>query len=103
MTDPRPVLRHMLIRPIDIQVSRKGLDFNRAKKIADRKAREVVDEPALLAWFDKKTGRHMPNIAYGCQEKPSWLLYAQHRGAVVSVNINNEDYIFIYKEQRNYP
>jgi hypothetical protein len=30
-------------------------------------------------------------------EKPVWLVHAESRGADISVDINNEDYVFVYK------
>ena len=97
MTDIRHVTREMLDRPIEVCVDGAALDLNSARSIADGKAGEMSNNPILLAWFEKKSGRHSPNIAYGCQEKPSWLVYAQFRGGSISVDINNQEYVFVYR------
>lgn len=31
---------------------------------------------------------------------PSWVKYAETRGAKLSVSINEEEYVFIYKDAR---
>jgi hypothetical protein len=97
VTDRRRVTREMLNVPIVVRVEEELLDLNLARTIADRKASEFSVKPVLLAWFEKKTGRHSPNIVYGCQEKPSWLVYAQFRGGSISVDINDEEYVFVYR------
>jgi hypothetical protein len=103
VADPRRITRDMLHRPIDVHVNGTPLNLKNAKVIADEKALEFSSNPILLAWFEKKTGRHSPNIVYGAQEKPSWLVYAQFRGGSISVNINNEEYVFIYRSGDHTP
>ncbi|MBI5249930.1 MAG: AF1514 family protein [Desulfomonile tiedjei] len=95
--DVRRVTREMLTEPIEVHVEGFSLDLNSARSIADQKASQCSKNPVLLAWFEKRTGRHSPNIAYGCQEKPSWLIYAQFRGGSISVDINDQEYVFVYR------
>jgi hypothetical protein len=102
MIDVRPVKKEMLVSPINLQVN-QDLDFLEARTLADRQARRISPESKLLAWFDKKSWKHMPQISYGCQEKPSWLVYAQNRGGTITVDINDEEFVFIYRGQSLYP
>jgi hypothetical protein len=54
--------KEMLISPIEVKSDGDAMDFYGARKIADGKAREVCEEPMLLAWFDRKTGEFSPRV-----------------------------------------
>ncbi len=100
MIDPRPVQKKMLIEPIDVRVTNRRLNFDVAKSLADSLARNKASEPMLLAWFDRKAWRHSPAVVCGCDEKPDWLVYAQSRGANISIFMNEGEYVFLYKEAK---
>jgi hypothetical protein len=51
----------------------------------------------LLAWFDRKSGTFSPDVICCGDTKPSWLVYADSRGADISVDVNDLDYVFVYK------
>jgi hypothetical protein len=86
----------MLVNPIELQAS-ENIDFFEAKDIADQKAKELDRNPMLLAWFDGHRGKHSPDVVCGCGDKPSWLVYAQNRGGFISVDINKEKFVFVYR------
>ncbi len=90
------VTKWMLNNPIEVRIGDR-LDFSTAKFIADRRAREQAAEPMLLAWFDKRSGKFAPAQMCCDRDKPSWLVYAETRGAQIAVDINNEDYVFLYR------
>lgn len=96
MADCMFVTKEMLNGPMEVRVDEKCLNFRTAKSIADRKAASVGSDPMLVSWFDRKAGRFSPDIICCDTEKPSWLVYAQSRGASISVDINDEDYVFVY-------
>ncbi len=100
--DDRIVRRSMLNQPIDIQIDQLP-NFEAARTIADHTAKKKTKDPMLLAWYDGKQGVHSPNISYGCQDKPSWLVYAQFRGGNIEVSINDQEYVFVYKDRSTYP
>jgi hypothetical protein len=51
----------------------------------------------LLSWFDKKSGRYSPHEAECCKEgKPSWVEYAKSRGGNLTIDINDEDFVFVF-------
>lgn len=90
------VTRDMLSGPIEIQSDRSP-DFHEAREMADKKVAEIAEEPMLLGWFDKKAGECSPDVSCCNIEKPGWLVYAQSRGGTISVDINQEEYVFVYK------
>jgi len=91
-----PLRREMLINPIDVNAGDASLDFDGAKKIADARAREIGEEPMLLAWFDRKEGRFFPSVACSGRDKPSWLVCAESRGANLVIDVNREAFVFVY-------
>ena len=54
--------REMLHLPIDVFVGDPALDFYSAKKAADARARQLTEEPMLLAWYDRKSGQFSPRV-----------------------------------------
>lgn len=98
MVDCKYVTRDMLRNPVTLHVDKGPSDFSSAKILAYEKARELSPEPMLVAWFDRKSGTFSPDNICCDREKPSWLVYAESRGADISVDINNLDYVFLYKD-----
>ena len=60
--DPRPVKKDMLVGLVDLRVAREDLDLEAARRVADQSAREKLENPMLLAWFDKNSWTHSPAI-----------------------------------------
>jgi hypothetical protein len=89
------VTRDMLTDPIHMRVSEE-LDLTEARTLADRKAGEVSGDPMLLAWYDRKRGIFSPDVACCGEDKPAWLIYAESRGGNITVDINDEEYVFVY-------
>lgn len=99
MFDCKSITRDMLPDRIEVRTDDKGdLTFYNAKAIADQRAKELTTDPVLLSWFDKKSGRFAPDVICCGTEKPTWLVYAESRGGRIAVDINDEDYVFIYRE-----
>lgn len=98
MTACIQLAKSMLANPIEVRAEDENLDFTRAKHIADQKAQDVSKDPLLLAWFDKKTGRFSPQVECCDPDKPAWLVYAESREGTIVVDINDEEYVFVYRE-----
>ena len=94
---PVPLTREMLQDPVDLRIDDQARDFSRAKQQADRRARELCEAPMLLAWFDAKTGRYSPDLMCCREDKPTWLTYAESRGGDLVIDINGEEYVFVYR------
>jgi len=88
--------REMLPDPVDLHLEDDALDFPRARKAADHRARELCAEPMLLAWFDRAAGRFSPNIVCCREDLPSWLAYGLSRGGDLVIDINAEAFVFVY-------
>jgi hypothetical protein len=97
MAECIPLSREMLKDPIDLHLPEAPLDFARARAIADRRARQTVPEPMLLAWYDRDAGKFSPQIPCCGDAKPGWLVYAESRGGDLVIDINGEAYVFVYR------
>ena len=58
----KALTREMLHLPIDLLIEDPALDFYRARKAADARARQLTEEPMLLAWYDRKLGQFSPRV-----------------------------------------
>jgi hypothetical protein len=90
------ITRDMLGNPIEISTGMTKLDFSSAKRMAYEAASKVTSEPMLLAWWDRN-GRTFSPDACCSADKPGWLIYAETRGGNVSVDINDEEFVFVYR------
>jgi len=88
--------KDMLKDPIRIQVDDEALDFARAKQLADEEAKKVTADPMLLAWYNAKTGDFSPQVTCCGEDKPTWLIYAESRGGTICIDINEEEFVFVY-------
>ena len=86
----------MLLDPVDVSVDDPSLGFEKAKEIADQKAREISEDAMLIAWFDRQRGEFSPRVECGGKAKPAWLVYAESRGANIVIDVNQETYVFVY-------
>ena len=89
--------KDMLKDPIRIQVDDEALDFARAKQLADEEAKKVTADPMLLAWYNAKTGDFSPQVTCCGEDKPTWLIYAESRGGIICIDINEEEFVFVYR------
>ncbi len=62
MSNCKLLTREMLHLPIDVFIEDSDLDFYRARRVADTRARQVSEEPMLLAWYDRKSGDFSPRV-----------------------------------------
>ena len=92
------VTKEVLTDPVEIRIKNEDLDFERARLIADRKAMEMASDPMLLGWYDSRTGRYSPNVECCSADKPGWIVYAETRGGDITIDINDEQYVFIYRD-----
>jgi Domain of unknown function (DUF5619) len=96
MAECPPLRKDMLKNPIHLTVADKGLEFSRAKELADQEAGKLTAQPVLLAWYNAQTGEFSPRVTCCSEDKPAWLVYAESRGGDICIDINQEEFVFIY-------
>lgn len=92
-----PLHRSMLENVVDVVEPADNLSFDEARRMADREAVKQSANPMLLAWYDRRRGVFSPNVECCESSKPAWLVYAQSRGADVTIAVNDLDYVFLYR------
>ena len=75
-----------------------ALGFDEAKRTATVETAKYLEEPMVLSWLNRRTGKHSPDVDC-CQAdgKESWEIYAESRGGTVRVEIADQ-YVFIFTE-----
>jgi hypothetical protein len=96
MNNCRTLTKDMLADAIKVSLTDRDLDFERARQEAQKKVREVLSAPTLMAWYERKTGRYSPDVECCGEEKPSWMIYAESRGGNTIVDINEGEYVFMF-------
>jgi hypothetical protein len=92
---------YMLPNPVHLNFNGE-LDFLKAQRMAKDQAKSYYGDAMLLSWFDKKNGRYSPYDVECCGEgKPSWVEYAKSRGGNLTIDINDEDYVFVFLGKPN--
>ncbi len=88
----------MFDKAIHLHIGEKDLSFEQARHAAYERAHTYSSDPMLLSWFDGKSGTYFPSSIECCgRGEPSWLTYAHARGGDLAIDINDEDYIFIFR------
>ena len=89
---------YMLPNPVHLRGKGEVIDFDRARRMAKDQARSYYGDAMLLSWFDKKKGRYSPREVDCCREgQPSWVTYAKCRGGNITIDINHEEYVFVFR------
>ncbi|SLM28242.1 conserved hypothetical protein [Desulfamplus magnetovallimortis] len=76
-------------------VEGETVDFIQAKDIAKELALKKCNSPMILSWKNGITGEFYPTFECGKTKKPAWIHYAEARGANLTIDINNGQYIFM--------
>jgi hypothetical protein len=63
--------------------------------MAKDKAFEKCDNPMILSWKNGKTGDVYPDYECGVTDRPFWIRYAEGRGANLTVDFNEGEYVFM--------
>ena len=88
----------MFSKAIHLHTAGKELTLEEARNTAYERARTYHSDPMLLSWLERKSGSYFPRDIECCEDgKPSWVKYARSRGGDLTIDINGEDYIFIFK------
>ena len=92
-------LKYLLTNPVKIRTDQTDLDFPTAQCMAEEKVRSLCPDPVLVSWYDAGSGDAHPQGECGGPGKPGWLNYAESRNCDLTVDINDEQFIFVYLTQ----
>lgn len=82
---------------VAITVDGIELSWDLARDMAYAIARRDDEDPMLVSWFDKATGKFSPSCCK-CQikEGPAWEIYGKNHGGRYRISINHDTFVFIY-------
>ena len=88
--------------PVHLTLDEPDLGFDRARDAARDLARSYGNEAEILAWFDSKAGRYYPEMA-DCLEgaPPSWVQLAEAKGGNLTIEVNQGQYVFVFKGKQS--
>ena len=99
MTSCETPSKEMLPCGVHLLIDSPGLDFHTARRAAYDAASSCTRDPMLVSWYDKKARSYSPGDVNCCRDgKPSWLSYAESRGADFAVDVNDEDFVFLFRD-----
>jgi len=81
---------------VKLQISESNLDFQSVKERVKEKAREHCPDPMLLSWYHRTTGEFYPKLECSFGDRPAWMVFAEARGANLTVNVNDGEFIFLF-------
>jgi len=80
---------------IKLNCKDRDFDFLKAKQVAKDKALEKCDNPMILSWKNNKTRESYPDYECGASDRPFWIRYAEGRGANLTIDFNDGEYVFM--------
>jgi hypothetical protein len=81
---------------IKLHIDDSDLDFNTARDRAKAKALDINRNAMQLAWYNGQTGQGFPDYDCGPGDRPPWQVFADSRGANLTIDVNDGTFIFIY-------
>ena len=81
---------------IELKADQAGLDFEKARDLAKAEARRIDSQAMLLSWHSGLTGEYDPKIECGHQDRPPWIVWADSRGANLTVSVDDGAYVFYF-------
>lgn len=95
MAEIKEITENQEKETLNIDMDTSDLSFEEAKQMAKDKAFEICDNPMMLSWKNGRTGEYYPNYECGVEGKPFWIRYAEGRGANLTVDFNQGEYVFM--------
>lgn len=81
---------------VKIQIAGSDLDFEKVSDLSRSRAREINKDAMMLAWFNGRSGEGFPDYDCGASGKPPWRVFAEARGANLTIDVNDGEFIFLY-------
>ena len=81
---------------VNLQITGRDLSFEEISDLARSRAREINKDAMMLAWFNRRSGEGFPDYDCGAGDKPPWRVFAEARGANLTIDVNDGEFIFLY-------
>lgn len=83
-------------KTVKLTIDEANLDFNTACQRAKAKALEINSNAMQLAWYNGQTDQGFPDYECGPGDRPPWQVFADSRGANLTIDINQGTFLFFY-------
>lgn len=57
----------------------------------------MIREPILLSLNNWKTDVSVPKVEWASEDKPVWIVYVDSGNGDIVIDINDEDFIFVFR------
>ena len=81
---------------INLQITDRDLSFEDVSDQARSRARQINKDAMMLAWYNRRSGEGFPDYDCGANDKPPWRVFAEARGANLTIDVNEGEFIFLY-------
>ncbi|MEE4113111.1 MAG: AF1514 family protein [Desulfobacteraceae bacterium] len=81
---------------VKLTIDAPDLDFDTARAQAKAKALDISPNAMQLAWYNGQTDQGFPNYDCGRGDRPPWQVFADSRGANLTIDVNDGAFIFLY-------
>lgn len=88
---------------VHLDIDEARCDLECAREAAIQKATAYDNSPQLISWFDKRSQSYFPSDECCVEGEPSWLAYGLAHGADLTVDVNDEDYVFMFRKSHGLP
>lgn len=88
------------MKTVTLDCRELALSFDAAKRLADRLAELLVEDPLLLSWYDRERDLEAPGHVSECHAgcgTPGYVDYAVNRGATVRIDVDGGRFVFCYR------
>jgi hypothetical protein len=88
------------VKTVYLDCRELAIGFDAARRLADRAAEGVLDEPLLLSWYDRDRDLEAPGHVNECHagcETPGYVDYATNRGGQLRVDVDGGRFVFCYR------
>ena len=87
---------------VHLKLEAPNLDVDRAKEASRQLAHTYVSDPKLVSWYEKEKNKFFPEGEV-CGDRPDWLDYARSKGGNLTIDVNHEEYVFVYRGVQRFP
>ena len=81
---------------VKLIIEDSDLNFETARKLAKAKALDINRNAMQLAWYNGQTDQGFPDYDCGPGDRPPWRVFAESRGANLTIDVNDGTFIFLY-------
>jgi len=95
-----PFPKRLMMTTVALDTRNPATSWAEARRLADRRAAELIDEPLLLAWYDRDEDFESPAHTSECHDRcdvPGYIEYAESRGATIRIDVDGGRFVFCYR------